>query len=74
MGGINELSAGVTGLILPGLNDMHEGIQGELQPGFSKVSLLLLIIWLATLVVFLIIGLLIGRATKKASAGRSAAS
>jgi len=58
---------------MPGLEEMNEGIQGELQPGFSKVSVLLLLIWLVSLVVVLVVGILIGRGRKpKASAGQSA--
>ncbi|NLA27289.1 MAG: hypothetical protein GX878_07840, partial [Firmicutes bacterium] len=68
-----ELRGGIVEKIMPGLEQMGSGISGELQPGFTKVSMLLLIIWLVSLLIFLVVGLLIGRAGKaKASAGPGA--
>lgn len=72
--GIAKLKGGITEKVMPGLTEMNEGIKGDLQPGFTKVSLLLTGIWLVSLVIFLVVGILIGRGRKgKVSAGRSAA-
>ncbi|MEW5785774.1 MAG: hypothetical protein AB1767_12010 [Bacillota bacterium] len=71
LGGIAQLKGGITEKILPGLTAMNAGISDQLQPGFSKVSMLLGLIWLVTLVIVLVVGLLVGRAKKKAS-GHSA--
>lgn len=72
LGGIGELKGGIVKKIIPGLEKMISGITGELQPGFTKVSLLLLAAWLVSVLVFLGVGILIGRAVKaKASAGGS---
>ncbi|NLA10580.1 MAG: hypothetical protein GX883_00440 [Firmicutes bacterium] len=73
LGGIGELKGGIVTKIIPGLEQMITGITGELQPGFNKVSLLLLAIWLVSMVVFLVVGILIGRSVRaKASSGSSA--
>ena len=69
--GINTIKGNVSDKVIPGLEKMDAGIGGELQPGFTKVSVLLLVIWLVTLAVFLVVGLLIGRAGK-AKAARGA--
>ena len=70
--GIGELKGGIVRKIIPGLEKMITGITGELQPGFSKVSLLLLAIWLVSIAVFLVVGILIGRSARaKASSGTS---
>jgi len=72
-GGIEQLKSGITDQIMPGLEEMNEGIKSEMQPGFSKVSVLLLVIWLASLIVVLVVGILIGRGRKaRVSAGQSA--
>lgn len=72
--GIGKLKLGIVEKILPGLQEMGTGIEEQLQPGFSKVSMLLLVIWLVSLVVLLVVGILIGRARKrKASSGHGAA-
>jgi hypothetical protein len=72
LGGLGKLKDGIAAKVIPGLEEMNVGIQDELQPGFSKVSMLLLAIWLVSLVIFLVVGILIGRGRKaKASAGAS---
>lgn len=72
LGGVNQLQEGVAASVIPGLEEMHTGIQGELQPGFTTVSWLLLAIWLVSVLLFLAIGILIGRARRaKADAGHS---
>ena len=73
LGGIDELKGGIVEKIMPGLEEMSSGISGELQPGFTQVSWLLLGIWLVSLIVFLVVGILIGRARRaRASSDRSA--
>jgi hypothetical protein len=70
--GVSELKGGVTGKILPGLQKIQTGISGEMQPGLSKLSVLFTIIWAASLIVILLVGIAIGRARKKDAPSRSA--
>lgn len=64
LGGMDQLQAGISGSVIPGFEEMNKGVKEELQPGFTKVSVLLLVIRLVSLVIFLAVGILSGRNRK----------